>query len=83
MDLPIKNSDFAMLVYQRVCGAQGHGFTDDIWHRPPDVKPVATWRAGDHPARELRKRLAGRLHRWGGLATACERVPMLGLGRDG
>ena len=57
-----------MLVYQRVFG---------IVHR---TKPVGTWCAGDHAARELRKRVAGRLHRWGGLATACERVPTLGLG---
>lgn len=44
------------------------------------TKPVGTCRPGDHPPRELRKRLAGRLHCWGGLATARERVPTLGKG---
>ena len=67
-------------------GCQGHDFTDDILMitddilmiRHPDNSRPETGRAGDHPARELRKRLAGRLHCWGGLATPCERVPTLG-----
>ena len=83
-DILLGSYDIMISVYHRknhLMGCQGHDFTDDILMiRHPDNSCPETCRAGDHPARELRKRLAGRLHCWGGLATPCERVPTLVFG---